>query len=397
VYLADTIRHTLPPATGATRPHIKSNGDTGIMEAFISQMEGPVPCIEEEQAYWTTYKPHLLSAADDFSDEAGLQLYFNNYFTVWHPLFPFLDGLSLRDAFSRCCANARHGNEVFEGMRAEEALVLSVTLQAVFEIGGRRSKLGGTVPTRIDPTLIAHLILSACETSRLDHVVAIRALCAITLSLWNSRRFRSASHLSGTNISEYKLHWSRTDIDIRLELVYEAGLHRCPCRYPTTFVDDAERDLRKRLFYSIYVLDRFLCRHLGLPISLRDIDIDVCLPGAPEIHGSGAPASSPASSRAANRPSTKRKRTEQEDKSPSPVPVHPSNPSEPDILEKSGRTPKTPYTDGQSRQNTPNKLLPAFSLAQLAGIMGRAMETFNGSRRWRVANGKLYRSDNAQS
>lgn len=199
--MADTVRHTLSSLAKPSGSQWKHPGDTGIMEAFISQMEGVSPRPEEERSKWNTYQPHLLNAADDFGDEQGLWLYFNNYFTHWHPLFPFLDGASLRDAFTRCCVNARNGVEVFEGMEADDALVLSVMLEAVFQIGKRGSNQGAPAKTRLDGvsrTIITSLILASCETSSLDYISAIRALFAIELSLWFSRSFRAASHLSGT-------------------------------------------------------------------------------------------------------------------------------------------------------------------------------------------------------
>jgi hypothetical protein len=165
------------------------------------------------------------------------------------------------------------------------------------------------------------------------------------------------------------------------ELVLEAGLHRCPCRYPTTFVTGADQELRKRLFYSVYVLDRFLSKQLGLPLLLRDVDIDVCLPGAMEIHGSGSSQAVAETGQLGL--SRKRTMTEAAD---SPIPVHPSNPGERYEGSTGTSTPASNFLGTRSKASVPtNRLLVAFSLAQLAGIMGRIMETFNGSRRWRVA------------
>lgn len=162
------------------------------MEAFISQMEEANPRREDDQANWDGYRPHLLSK-NDFADESQLWLYFHHYFSVWHPLFPFLEGASLRDSFSLLCLNVRNGMEVFDGMTAEDALVLSVTLEAVFQIGGQRQT------RRVQPAraVVTHLILAACEAFRLDYISAIRALFAVELSLWFARRFRPASHISG--------------------------------------------------------------------------------------------------------------------------------------------------------------------------------------------------------
>ena len=121
--------------------------------------------------------------------------------------------------------------------------------------------------------------------------------------------------------------------------------------------------MRKRLFYAVYIVDRFLAKQLGVPLLLRDVDIDVCLPGADEIHG------------ADDTRQNKRKRDSSQP--PSPVPVHPSNPT---------RAVDTPSAYTEGKMNGSNRLLPVYYLARLAGIMGRILETFNGSRRWREAD-----------
>jgi hypothetical protein len=61
-----------------------------------------------------------------------------------------------------------------------------------------------------------------------------------------------------------------------------AGLHRCPFRYAQ--LSSHDRQLRKRIFWCAYAIDRYLSQALGLPLGIQDSDIDVCLPAAPEMH-----------------------------------------------------------------------------------------------------------------
>lgn len=68
------------------------------------------------------------------------------------------------------------------------------------------------------------------------------------------------------------------------EIAYEAGLHRCPNRFLQTFRSVEERDLRKRIFYSLYSLERLLSAEFGIPLTMNDTDIDTCLPGDFENH-----------------------------------------------------------------------------------------------------------------
>ncbi|KNG87487.1 hypothetical protein ANOM_003820 [Aspergillus nomiae NRRL 13137] len=46
--------------------------------------------------------------------------------------------------------------------------------------------------------------------------------------------------------------------------------------------------LRKRIFWCAYAIDRYLSQALGLPLGIQDSDIDVCAPGADEIHVPGS-------------------------------------------------------------------------------------------------------------
>lgn len=127
-----------------------------------------------------------------------------------------------------------------------------------------------------------------------------------------------------------------------VELAYEAGLHRCPARFSSTFKDPLVRDLRRRVFYTLYVLDRLLSAEFGIPLMLNDSDVDTCIPGSKERHVEGDSPGHPARSP----DSQKRKR------SPSVVP---------------------------EEDTTRRRLLPAMSMVTITGIMGRAMEVFNKS------------------
>ncbi|TDZ14597.1 Activator of stress genes 1 [Colletotrichum orbiculare MAFF 240422] len=64
--------------------------------------------------------------------------------------------------------------------------------------------------------------------------------------------------------------------------IYQAGMHRCPVRYAHLSPDECA--MRKRIFWSFYVLDRFVSQSLGHPNGIQDSDIDVCSPGRPDLH-----------------------------------------------------------------------------------------------------------------
>jgi hypothetical protein len=110
--------------------------------------------------------------------------------------------------------------------------------------------------------------LLAILTRRQD-LPALQALLAAQLYLVAKMSLRTASTVGGC-ILRSMLH---------------AGLHRCPFRYKELSTHD--RQLRKRIFWCAYAVDRYLSQALGLPLGIQDSDIDVCAPGADEVHSPG--------------------------------------------------------------------------------------------------------------
>jgi len=158
---------------------------------------------------------------------------------------------------------------------------------------------------------------------------------------------------------------------ISIGLAFEAGLHRCPGRYPVLFASPAHSDMRKRLLYSIYVLDRLLALELGSPIMLSDTDIDVCLPGATEKHGPLQP----------NGQTAGHKRKRQADTLPDMN--HSAAYSSPF---GAGIGPSA-YDRGGGTSSDAIRLRPAQAMIRITAISGRLMDTFNKSRKYR-ANGR---------
>ncbi|KAK5953453.1 hypothetical protein OHC33_005397 [Knufia fluminis] len=86
-------------------------------------------------------------------------------------------------------------------------------------------------------------------------------------------------------LSTISLRHSSTLAGIVLRQIYHIGLHRCPLRYAS--LTPSECEIRKRVFWSAYALDRHLSLALGDPNTFQDSDIDVCLSrngGEGEMH-----------------------------------------------------------------------------------------------------------------
>ncbi|CAK9783651.1 hypothetical protein CC85DRAFT_84994 [Cutaneotrichosporon oleaginosum] len=343
VYLADTVRAQADA------------GAPAIETAFTSRAA-------DEPDETDIYQHFSLRASDLLA--TGLRAALENYFEAWHPLFPFLDGAYILSAFESGVLSAMEGSEspVFSRSHAE-SLALTAVFKSIVAIGdtdGAVTRAGfPRLSSTSQATMLAHLVLGACQGGSISDLLAIQALVALMLFMYLTRRLRPAMHLSGTVT----------------KLAFEAGLHRCPDRYPGTFASATEREMRKRVFWSLYTLDRLLTAEFGVPIMLHDTDVDTCVPGGSERHPLCPP-------------------------SPEDHPARDDKDS-PDDRRKRRRVTASPHGPGRSTSpqieaaNTPSglshqppepqrqRLLPAFSLVGISRLMGQAMEAFNKSLRYR--------------
>jgi len=214
VYLADTIRSEVSPT---------AHPIPGIEEAFIFRTSETEPRLEEVPFY-----EHYILKADQLvqSNEIDIRACLAGYFSSWHPLFPFLDGAYLIQCLDNAVSMARleemmvhalpDGNSTrtgyrkpaFDGLKTEEALVLSAIFMAAIGIGDLMRPIVGNstslprLRTTSQATMLAHLVLGACQNSKVNDLFAIQALLAIQIYLFSTRALRPAMHLSGTTTSE---------------------------------------------------------------------------------------------------------------------------------------------------------------------------------------------------
>lgn len=195
------------------------------------------------------------------------------FFRRWHPLFPFLHGPQLlrdtEDIYTSeealCQAVAgRLKHTVTSTGRPLISQRKVITFQILINLASLdRSDLHLPVESRIkstyDVTQIAGFIATKHDMDTIQACLAAELYLVATICL------RQASTVAG----------------IILKLVYHAGLHRCPLRYAQLTMEDCE--IRKRIFWSAYALDRYLSLSLGDPNTYQDSDIDVCLSGR-ELH-----------------------------------------------------------------------------------------------------------------
>ncbi|KAF2635217.1 hypothetical protein P280DRAFT_473955 [Massarina eburnea CBS 473.64] len=185
---------------------------------------------------------------------------FVTYFRTWHPLFPFLHGPTCLEELENLYQDENDGQSMKPG-----SLSTQIIIQCLFNIAKLdRPDLPqlGRLQIRSDDDMI----LSLSKLSLKSDLASIQALLAAQLYFVATMSLHAASSTGG----------------LILRSIFKSGLHRCPVRYVT--FDKDERDMRKRVFWSAYTLDRFTSQSLGHPLGLQDSDIDVCSPGEIELH-----------------------------------------------------------------------------------------------------------------
>ncbi|KAJ5183325.1 hypothetical protein N7492_000941 [Penicillium capsulatum] len=187
------------------------------------------------------------------------------YFKVWHPLFPFLHGPTFLQVMERLYSHSDREQPTDAPSPDHRSTCWTVTLQCIFNMG---YLLRPDLPLPPDARIQSPgKMVSLLGTFATRHDIAsLQALLAVQVYLVATMSLRLASIFGGC-VLRSMLH---------------AGLHRCPFRYAQ--LSSHDRQLRKRIFWCAYAIDRYLSQALGLPLGIQDSDIDVCLPAAVEMH-----------------------------------------------------------------------------------------------------------------
>ncbi|OHW98689.1 fungal specific transcription factor domain-containing protein [Colletotrichum incanum] len=184
-----------------------------------------------------------------------------SYFEAWHPTLPFLSAPEVLSLFEEVGASG-----IASLGHLERSIVKSI-LSISLADSRQRAPFAQPVPS----SLVFCTVEDAMSASQFAlyqpaSIQATQTALAIRLFLVSMLRLNSASRLGG----------------LIVRMAFHLGLHRCPSRYP--FFTKEEAHMRRRVFWCIYCTERFLCQALGLPLDIRDDDVDVCYPGE-EKHG----------------------------------------------------------------------------------------------------------------
>jgi hypothetical protein len=206
-----------------------------------------------------SYAPNTLFAFDD------LVKWTRSYFENWHPIFPCLHAPTILKTIETVSQKGTGSVNRLELMILRS--IVSISLGDDRQKTPSGSKLG-PVPSVLVFRSIQHVMRDV--QSLLEEPTSLPLLQAAftaQLALTSLLRLNAASRVGG----------------VITRTAFHLGLHRCPRRY--SCFKSEEIDIRCRLFWSIYSLERYLSQALGIPLSIRDDDIDVCYPGA-EMHAS---------------------------------------------------------------------------------------------------------------
>ena len=183
-----------------------------------------------------------------------------SYFDHWHPSFPFLHAPALLDHFREV---ARTGTAVSNTSASQ--CFEHVILRSVMSIATMDRRQMANSPRPLPSTLVFRTFRDAINSVQLvlteeSSILSLQALVSVQLFLVSMHRYNAASRLQG----------------IAAHLAFQLGLYKCPNR--TRDFPEKEVELRKRLFWSVFCIDRYISIRLGNPSVLSLEDVDVCYP-----------------------------------------------------------------------------------------------------------------------
>lgn len=229
--------------------------DDDVVPGEDDQLDGH-DSTQAEQAIW---QPGETSSQTSVSVE-NLKRWSYQYFKHWHPTLPFLQESSVISWFTKLGRGGASFDAKFT--RFQRAIIRSIMS---ISLADRRqtSEIWNEDLPKVPAGLVFVSYNAATESVQdalkaAPTIESIQAAISVQLFLVTMLRHNAASRLGG----------------LITRMMLQLGLHRCPNRFENFCAEDCV--LRKSIFWSIYVIERYLCQSLGMPITIRDDDIDVC-------------------------------------------------------------------------------------------------------------------------
>ncbi|KAF2025867.1 hypothetical protein EK21DRAFT_11810, partial [Setomelanomma holmii] len=203
-------------------------------------------------------QPRTLFTFSELVDWTG------SYFANWHHFYPFLHAPTVLEHFQTITSSGVPSKDTSTDFR----LIILRSIMSISLADHRQSQ--NRTYGRCPAQLVFHSFDDAVNSlqpvlSTPSSVLGLQAAISVQLFLISMLRLNAATRLGG----------------LINRMALQLGLHRCPARYSSFTADDKE--LRLRIFWSLYAIDRFICQSMGLPLGIADDDVDVCFPTA-ELH-----------------------------------------------------------------------------------------------------------------
>jgi hypothetical protein len=237
-----------------------NSGDTPTSDVVPGE-DDQLPSVLPHASEGLWRDDEIISGSGSFNTYEGLVELSGSYFANWHMLYPFLHAPTVLGYFRKVSSAMTSIDNTLQDFQV-------VILRSIMSISLADQRQAGN-PNRLRyPNNIVFSSYDAAVDS-LKHVltkptstIGLQAAISVQLFLVSMLRLNAASRLGG----------------LINRMALQLGLHRCPARY--TSFSAGEKQLRQRIFWSLYAIDRFICQSMGLPLGINDDDVDVCFPTA---------------------------------------------------------------------------------------------------------------------
>lgn len=228
---------------------------TNLVPGEDDRLEGPAPSGAKRRIW---HSQEVDSSADMQSTGRPsfeeLLNWTESFFDNWHPPFPVLHAPSVLTSLEKLSEKGITHLPTWDAVIARAIISISLADRR------QSSKL---LVKALPSNLVFQTFDDAHEAilpalTRPATIAGIQAVICVQLFFVSMLRLNTASRLGG----------------LIVQMAFQLGLHRCPSRYQN--FPQSERQLRKRIYWSLYCLERYVCQAMGLPLTIRDEDADVC-------------------------------------------------------------------------------------------------------------------------
>ncbi|KAJ5542954.1 C6 transcription factor [Penicillium sp. DV-2018c] len=234
----------------------QENSSTNRRQNAAAEVSGPSeqPTASQVRDRSTRVEDLLPASVEPPTDEMGTKI-LENYFTRLHSRYPFLDRKQVWRIHEDRWRLAKTKRE--DLTRSDRFAIFKLNL--VYAIGATMLQLSEkyayTAPERFYTTALQH-VPTMCEARSIDNIEAMVLLVVYHL--------RTASN-----------HGLWYMIGLAMRTAIDLGLHR---KANESKLDPFTAQLRRRLFWTVYYLERVVSMSLGRPFSIADRHIDLDLP-----------------------------------------------------------------------------------------------------------------------